>query len=558
MLPKSAIEKLVPILRKNAKRALRMRVPGFPAPYFCSFLLRDTNTFETSAGSGSTYKKRSDRTRDVYCDLRVGSYRYDQTTEGGIQDNSEETESFDYVSVPIDDASYDGLHVALWRLSECKYREAVSDFNHKEALRVSLVDQNSSCASFIQLKPARYYKHEAPESVDETRWSNYCKLISQWISGLPHIFDNSVEFEANQETSLFVSTESSVIVQHRQIFTLSAEIRNLNKDGSQISQDVVINVATQRELPNIRQLKSLILEKYEKLLELTKAEKIHSFSGPILLYPKPAGLLFHEAIGHRLEGSRLLSSGEGQTFKGQIGKRILNVDLTIRDNPKMKSFRGTRCVGAYDFDDEGASGQNVLLIENGILKNFLSTRAALTKKGFVPNGHARNGKFERPISRMSVFSIEGRQTFSMDQLKEMLIREIRRQKKPFGLIVYDTMGGETETSSYDFQAFYGEVSYATLLFPDGKEVVVRGVNFVGTPLQALNNIIAVGRELEIENHFCGAESGFIPVTTISPGILLKSLELQAKDEELVTQHILPKPKRSDRKRPKRTKKRHKR
>jgi hypothetical protein len=148
---------------------------------------------------------------------------------------------------------------------------------------------------------------------------------------------------------------------------------------------------------------------------------------------------------------------------------------------------------------------------------------------------------------MAVFSVEGKYTYTHEQLKEMLIREIKRQKKPYGIIIYETVGGETDTSSYDFQAFYGEIAYATLIFQDGHEVVVRGVNFVGTPLQALHNIMAIGSTQEIENHYCGAESGFLPVTTISPAILLKSLELQAKEEELLTQHILPKPKKYRRK-----------
>lgn len=544
MLQRSSVEKIIPILKRNARRALKMKVQGFPSPYYCSFLLKDTNSFETSAASGSIFKKRDDRVRKVYCDLRVGSYRYDQTTEGGLTDNDEEIESFDYTDAPIDDTHYDGLNVALWKLSETKYREAVSDYNHKEALRLSLVDQNSSLHSFIQLKPNKKISYETPERVDEGRWSKFCKEVSSWITELPHIFDNTVEFESAQTTSVFVSTEGSLIVQNKQIFTLSVTLRNLAKDGAQLSQEIVYNCAMQRELPNIKKLKKIIREKHANLMQLTKAEKIHSYTGPVLLYPKPAGLLFHEAIGHRLEGSRLLSSGEGQTFKGQIGKRVLNIDLTIRDNPRQKSYAGTKCIGSYDFDDEGSPGQNVLLIEGGILRNFLSTRGALSKKGFIPNGHARNKDYERPVSRMSVFSIEGKQTYTHDQLRELLIKEIRKQKKPFGVIIYETAGGETETSSYDFQAFFGEVSYATLLFPDGNEVVIRGVNFVGTPLQSLQSIVAVGNMQEVENHFCGAESGFIPVTTISPAVLLKSLELQAKDEELVTQHILPKPKRS--------------
>jgi predicted Zn-dependent protease len=142
---------------------------------------------------------------------------------------------------------------------------------------------------------------------------------------------------------------------------------------------------------------------------------------------------------------------------------------------------------------------------------------------------------------MGVTIVKGKEPVSSRRLRQMLIEEIIKQKKPFGMIVYETSGGETDTTSYDFQAFSGEISYATLIYPDGSEVVVRGVDFVGTPLQALNNIIAVGDKQVIDNHYCGAESGFIPVTTICPAILLSNLELQAKDEALVTQYILPKP-----------------
>ena len=291
----------------------------------------------------------------------------------------------------------------------------------------------------------------------------------------------------------------------------------------------------------MREFKKMTLARYERLLKLIKARKINSFSGPVLLAPVPAGILVHEAIGHRLEGSRLLAAGEGQTFKGHVVERILNIDVTIHDNPRLKEFKGKRCIAAYDYDDEGTPAQDALLVEDGILRGFMNTRAALQKKDYVPNGHARSKKFQRPISRMSVTIMEGRRGLSWESLKELLIAEIKRQKAPFGMIVYSTSGGETETARYDFQGFSGEISYATLVYPNGREVCVRGVNFIGTPLQALSNIIAVGKDQVMENGYCGAESGFIPVTTISPAILLRNLELQAKEEELVTQYILPKP-----------------
>ena len=519
-----------------------MRVKGFPRPYYCSFLLRDIGWFNTWASSGSTYRQRSDRTRNVYCDLRVGSYRYDQTTDGGLNDNDEERESVSHMTVPIDDRVYHGLRFALWRLSEAKYREALADFSQKEASRISTVDPNRAFHSFAKARPVKLLKFSRPEHVNQQYWVRNCKNASQWVSKLKHVTANWVEFDATQNTKIFVNTEGSVVVQHQRLYTLSALLRKLTPEGNKIEQEVVINTASLDELPSLSDFKMQIEQKYDQLVRLVKARTIHSFSGPVLLYPMPAGLLIHEAIGHRLEGSRLLASGEGQTFKGQVGKQILNVPLTITDDPTLKSFQGRLCVGAYDVDDEGSRAREALLMEDGILKGFLSTRAALAKRGFISNGHARAHKFQRPISRMAVTVAEGKDPLSMDMLRARLLKEIRRQRKPFGLIVYETSGGETETTTYDFQAFAGEIAFATILYPDGREEAVRGVNLVGTPLQALNNIIAVGDYRELDNGYCGAESGMLPVSTISPALLLSNLELQAKEEELVTQFILPRPK----------------
>jgi predicted Zn-dependent protease len=541
MLSRSKIDSIVDILKKDARRAMRMRARGFPKPYYCAFLLRDFEWFNTWASSGSMYRKRSDRTRSVYCDIRVGSYRYDQTTDGGLFDNDDEVESFAYVRVPIDDKCFDGLRISLWKLSESKYREACTDFSNKEAARLSTLNPNRKFASFHKLTPVRHVQYSRPEKVDEQKWIRFCKNASKYISEFKGVTGNYVEFDASQESKIFVSTEGRIIVQHQMIFTLSASIRRLTEKGSQLEQDIVINCATQKELPDLRAFKARLKEKYEQLMDLVSAKKIHSFSGPVLLNPIPAGLLFHEAVGHRLEGSRLLSSGEGQTFKNQEGKKIIGIPIDIVDDPTRKTFQGKRCIGHFEYDDEGTPTSPAVLIEDGILQGFLNSRAAIPAKNNQMNGHARNAKYQRPISRMGVTVVTGKDPVPASKLKELLIEEIIRQKKPFGMIVYETAGGETDTTAYDFQAFAGEISFATLVYPDGSEVVVRGVDFVGTPLQALSNVIAVGDVQVLDNHYCGAESGFIPVSTICPAVLLSNLELQAKEEELVTQYLLPRP-----------------
>lgn len=541
MLQKPHVDSIIEILKRDSKRVLKMRVAGFPNPYYCSLLLRDVKWFNTWASSGSIYRRRSDHTRNVFCDLRVGSYRYDQVTEGGLYDNDDERESYNHVTVPIDDTDHSGLRLAVWRLSEAKFREACSDFSERRASGLSTIDSNKKYQSYTKIGATKSIKYGRPEKVDEDKWVRFCKRISKHISQLKYVSGNYVEFDASQSTSIFVNTEGAVIVQHQKVFSLVIHMRRLTKEGSQVEQELVLNCGSLKELPDVKQLKRQISQKHDQLLDLIKAKKLHSYSGPILLYPQPAGLLFHEAIGHRLEGSRLLSTGEGQTFKGHIGKRVIGSDVSIRDNPGLKTWGGHRCIGAYEYDDEGVQAQDAMLIKEGFLEGFLTTRSAITKGRHESNGHARNRKFQRPISRMGVTIIESKSNLTLDELKELLIEEVKAQNKPFGMIVYESSGGETETASYDFQAFAGQIAYATIVYPSGKEETVKGVDFVGTPLQALGNIVAVGGEQELDNSYCGAESGFVPVTTISPAILLRSLELQAKDEELYTANILTKP-----------------
>jgi predicted Zn-dependent protease len=78
--------------------------------------------------------------------------------------------------------------------------------------------------------------------------------------------------------------------------------------------------------------------------------------------------------------------------------------------------------------------------------------------------------------------------------------------------------------------------------PDtGEETPVRGVEIVGTPLISINKIIATGNNYKAFNGFCGAESGYVPVSTIAPSILITEIELQKTTSEKEKKPILPPP-----------------
>jgi len=146
------------------------------------------------------------------------------------------------------------------------------------------------------------------------------------------------------------------------------------------------------------------------------------------------------------------------------------------------------------------------------------------------------------MARMSNLIIRSENEFSKQELKDLLIQEIKKQNKDFGIIIKKMTGGETNTSSYDFQAFKATPLLLYKVDPDtGEETPVRGVEIVGTPLISINKIIATGNNYKAFNGFCGAESGYVPVSTIAPSILISEIELQKTTSEKEKKPILPPP-----------------
>jgi hypothetical protein len=124
----------------------------------------------------------------------------------------------------------------------------------------------------------------------------------------------------------------------------------------------------------------------------------------------------------------------------------------------------------------------------------------------------------------------------------MLMAEARRQGKRYGLVVRDITGGNTNTASYGYQAFKGTPRLVYRVdAKTGAEELVRGVELVGTPLASVNKVLATSDAVRVFNGFCGAESGYVPVSTVAPSVLVGELELQRVARANERGPILPSP-----------------
>jgi hypothetical protein len=130
----------------------------------------------------------------------------------------------------------------------------------------------------------------------------------------------------------------------------------------------------------------------------------------------------------------------------------------------------------------------------------------------------------------------------MEELKRMLMAEALRQGKTHGLIIRDITGGSTNTMSYGYQAFKGTPRLVYRVDArTGEEELVRGVELVGTPLASVNKVLATGDTVRAFNGYCGAESGYVPVSTVAPAVLVGEIELQRVARQNERTPILPAP-----------------
>jgi predicted Zn-dependent protease len=224
-----------------------------------------------------------------------------------------------------------------------------------------------------------------------------------------------------------------------------------------------------------------------------------------------------------------------------VGSKVLPDFLSVVFDPTRKEAAGNDLNGWYLYDDEGVKARPVRVVEGGVLKTFLMSRSPI-RNFSQSNGHGRKQAGLEPVSRQSNLIVESSKQVPAQQLRQMLIDEIKRQGKPYGFYFELVTGGYTTTGRSGFQSFKVIPLIVYRIYPDGRpDELVRGVDIVGTPLSSFARIMATSDKLDVFNGYCGAESGSVPVSAVSPAILVSELEIQKKEKGRDRPPLLPAP-----------------
>ena len=535
-------EQVVKAMKSELARSMKsLKFRDYEAPYFIAYQLKDIASESLSGKFGSVVYEQNDRNRYVYTEVRVGDYSFDNYAN--IDNEAFRMQDFEVDRRAPLDSGEDSIRGVLWQLTDASYKKALSDFLTKKGGAVYATEEKTSAGSFSKEKPNTYRgKVQSPE-LDHVYWKKRIEKYTGEMKKATGLVDASMDVSLNHITRYLVNSEGTDIIDDEVVYSIQISAMVRADDGMALENGRTFYARTVGQLPDDAALDREVAQMLKELEALRKAPVIDPYTGPAIMMPEASGVLFHEAVGHRLEGERQRDEEEGRTFKGQEGKQVIPAFLTVVDDPTLAKWSGEELNGFYAYDDEGIAAKKAVLIQDGVLKGYLKSRTPIEGSPHS-NGHGRAYGVYSPIARMAnlIVSANTSKSVPYDELKKMLMAEAKEQGKPFGLIIKDITGGSTNTSGYGYQAFKGASRMIYKVDPEtGEETLVRGAELVGTPLVSINKIVAASKETGVFNGYCGAESGYVPVSTIAPALLTTEIELQRSQSQKERPPLLPAP-----------------
>ncbi|MBQ4075612.1 MAG: TldD/PmbA family protein [Clostridia bacterium] len=225
---------------------------------------------------------------------------------------------------------------------------------------------------------------------------------------------------------------------------------------------------------------------------------------PVVIDNGFGGVIFHEACGHSLEATSV-APGNSE-FSGKLGQKIAADCVTAIDDGTMINEWGSE-----NIDDEGTPTTKLVLIENGILKNYMIDKLNARRMNMPITGSGRRqGYMFAPTSRM-------RNTYiaAGNDDNDEIIRTMGD-----GLYARKMGGGSVEPSTGKFNFNVSE----GYLVKDGKIVhPVRGASLIGRGSEILLKIDRVGKDMQMGQGMCGSMSGSVPTNVGQPMIRVSSM-----------------------------------
>src|SRR3972149_5204010 len=464
----------------------KLKMENLDKPYYVGYVLTEFQDFELDGSFGTISRKEDSKKRYLTVDLRVGDYAFDNTNFIG--------DWFGLYQQPAEltlEDNYEALRQEIWLATDQAYKRALEKLAQKKAY-VQTKTITDLPEDFSKEKPYTEIEPKVDLSIDQSYWEKGVEDLSAIFKGFP-----------------------------------------------------------EKE-----KIKEKIKELAQKTLDLSRAEQIAEYVGPVIFTGQASGEFFRQLLAANISSprtplladERLAGMVQKSKLSGKLNRRILPSFFNVADDPLTDDWNGIPLIGGYKIDDEGVLAQKVSLVEKGKLMNLFMSRIP-TKKIKQSNGHARGSAMIPTAGRQANLFIIPEEKTTFQTLKSRLLEYCKDMGLEYGVIITKLRDKNfrletdpnTDLTSVQLQAdLCFPVEAYKVYVKDGKEELIRGLEFEGTTVRALKDISEAGDDAYVYNFLLG-HNFELPVSIVAPSILVEELELKKTEAKPSKPPILKSP-----------------
>jgi TldD protein len=319
--------------------------------------------------------------------------------------------------------------------------------------------------------------------------------------GDPRVREVTANWSDELRLVLIATSDGELVADTQPLVTLSVSAV-LEADGNRQAGWKNLGLRAGWEAFSVGQAEELARAAVAQAATLLEAGDAPAGEFPLVLAPGPSGVLLHESVGHPLEADA--NRKQLSVFSGRLGERVATELSTVIDDATLAGLRGS-----VNVDGEGTiPRQPTVLIEKGVLRAYLQDRLSARLMKMAPTGNGRRQDYAHfPIPRMTnTFLAAGQDD------PEEIVRSVQH-----GIYCKAFSGGQVEPAVGKFTFSIHEA----YLIEDGHITrPIKGATLIGSGIEILQNIVAVGNDLVMDRGAwaCGKGGQSAPVGVGTPTV----------------------------------------
>jgi predicted Zn-dependent protease len=502
----------------------QLRLGSEAPPYFLRYGVVDLDRAWVSARLGALVEEDKSPSRALHIEVRVGSADDDNTNFVGSSPGAS-------ASVTRDD-DYGVLRRDLWQLTDREYKDALESFARKRASKAIQAAEKERVPDFSKAPVVQLVTNKAtvPTDADRAKLKDLTLELSAVFRGYPNVDNGRVNASTDVTRRRLLTSEKTWTDERRSHVRIDVFADTIGEDGQHLSASLAFTAHDMAGLPPLEKMEAEVRSLAKNLSDQRTAPQVEPGVASVLFEGAAAGQLARLLLATPFSGQPIpRSPGQSSAHDGsnsfaeRIGITVAPKWLSVVDDPTGLGPGKRLLAGGYDSDDEGVAAERVTLIDHGVVKTLLMSRAP-RKEIPKSNGHGRgSGAIRASASNLFVTATGG-------LARNELLAAAVRSAGPKGTVYVVRQLSESSGIGRG-QTIQAKVA---VRYKDGKEEPVRGLSLEGfAPKKLKKDLVAAGKDPIVYEEYSQA--------VVTPALLFEDVDVGKPNDKNRTPPLYPSP-----------------